>query len=70
MRVLIELENEQEKVLVTDKIARVKEIFDKDIEIVYTNGKKNASYSFGQLQDLKWDMGKKLYKDRDSLYDR
>jgi hypothetical protein len=68
MRLLIELENEQEKMLITDKINKVKEIFDKNVEIVYAN--KQPVDIFEKLGQLKWKMGKKLYKDRDSLHER
>jgi hypothetical protein len=65
MKVLIELENEQEKILVADKIDEVKKIFDENVEIVYTN--KKAGDIFDKVKQLSWNMGKKLYKDRDSL---
>jgi hypothetical protein len=68
MRVLIELESEQEKILVADKIDEVKKIFNKDIEIVYTH--KKTGDIFDKVKQLSWEMGKKLYQDRDSLYDR
>jgi hypothetical protein len=68
MKVLIELESEQEKILVADKIDEVKRIFDESVEIVYTN--KKPGDIFDKVKQLSWDMGKKLYKDRDSLYDR
>lgn len=68
MKVFIELESEQEKILVADKIDEVKRIFDETVEIVYTN--KKPGDIFDKVKQLSWDMGKKLYKDRDSLYDR
>lgn len=68
MKVLIELENEQEKILVADKIDEVKKIFNEDVKIIYTN-KKHGDI-FDKVKQLSWNMGKKLYKDRDSLYDR
>lgn len=68
MKVLIELENEQEKILAADKIDEVKRIFDESVEIVYAY--KKPEDIFDKVKKLSWDMGKKLYRDRDSLYDR
>jgi hypothetical protein len=68
MRVLIEVENEQEKIQAADKIDEVKRIFDESVEIVYAH--KKSEDIFDKLEMLSWDMGKKLYRDRDSLYDR
>jgi hypothetical protein len=68
MRVLIEVENEQEKIQAADKINEVKRIFDESVEIVYAH--KKSEDIFDKLKKLSWDMGKKLYRDRDSLYDR
>lgn len=68
MKVLIEVENEQEKILAADKIDEVKRIFDESVEIVYTQ--KKPEDIFDKVKKLSWDMGKKLYRDRDSLYDR
>jgi len=68
MKVLIEVENEQEKILAADKINEVKRIFDESVEIVYTH--KKPEDIFDKVKKLSWDMGKKLYRDRDSLYDR
>jgi hypothetical protein len=68
MKVLIELENEQEKILVADKIDEVKKIFDENVEIVYIN--KKPGDIFDKVKQLSWNMGKKLYKDRDSLHER
>jgi hypothetical protein len=68
MKVLIELENEQEKILAADKIDEVKRIFNESVEIVYAH--KKSEDIFDKVKKLSWDMGKKLYRDRDSLYDR
>ena len=68
MRLVIELENEKERTVVTEKIDRVKEIFDDKIEIVYAD--THPLDIFEQVEKLKWDMGKKLYRDRDSLHER
>ena len=68
MKVLIEVENEQEKILAADKIDEVRRIFDESVEIVYAP--KKSEDIFDKVKKLSWDMGKKLYRDRDSLYDR
>ena len=68
MKVLIEVENEQEKILAADKIDEVKRIFDESVEVVYAQ--KKPGDIFDKVKKLSWDMGKKLYRDRDSLYDR
>jgi len=68
MKVLIEVENEQEKILAADKIDEFKRIFDESVEIVYAH--KKPEDIFDKVKKLSWDMGKKLYRGRDSLYDR
>lgn len=68
MKVLIELENEQEEILVADKIDEMRRILDENVEIVYI--RKQPGDIFDKVKQLSWNMGKKLYQDRDSLYDR
>jgi hypothetical protein len=68
MKVLIEVESEQEKILAADKINEVKRIFDESVEIVYAH--KKPEDIFDKVKKLSWDMGKKFYRDRDSLHDR
>jgi ketopantoate reductase len=68
MRLVIELANEQEREVVTAKIDEVKKIFNNEIEIIYAD--KSSSYVFDKMEKLKWDMGRKLYQDRESLYER
>ena len=66
MRLVIEVEDEQERTMVTDKIDKVKKIFNSKVEIIYAD--KRSDNVFEKLETLKWDMGKKFYTDRESLY--
>jgi hypothetical protein len=68
MRLVIEFENEQERMKAIDKIDKVKKIFNSDVDIVYANNKPVDILE--KVDKLKWKMGKKLYKDRSSLYER
>lgn len=68
MRLLIEVEDEQERTVLTDKIDKVKEIFNSKVEIIYAD--RRSDNVFDKVDKLKWNMGRKFYKDRESLYER
>ncbi|NIM83849.1 MAG: hypothetical protein GTO45_34725 [Candidatus Aminicenantes bacterium] len=68
MRLVIEFEDEQERMNAKDKIDKVKKIFNSDVDIVYANNRPVDILD--KVDKLKWKMGKKLYRDRSSLYER
>jgi len=69
MKVIVEIENEEDYDINLEKLKKIKKILNKDLEIRKNIKSRKKNFS-DKIEDLSWNMGGKKYRKREELYER
>jgi hypothetical protein len=68
MKVIVEIENEQEFQDNKEQLDAIKEMFDIALEVNFI--RHSQKEKFDKIEELSWYMGDRKYKYREELYER